>query len=73
MMLDKYDSWKYAPRVTVPTKIIVAGNDEVIPRASTERLRTRFKDGIVSYVVVPGVGHNTISNSQDYLRLLSEQ
>ena len=73
MMLDKYDSWKYAPQVTAPTKIIVAGNDEVIPRASTERLRTRFKSGIVSYVVVPGVGHNTISNSRDYLRLLSEQ
>ena len=73
MMLDKYDSWKYAPQVTAPTKIIAAGNDEVIPRASTERLRTRFKSGILSYVVVPGVGHNTISNSRDYLRLLSEQ
>ena len=73
MMLDKYDSWKYAPQVTAPVKIIVAGDDEVIPRASTERLRTRFKKGITSYVVVPGVGHNTISNSRDYLRLLSEQ
>jgi hypothetical protein len=73
LLLDRYDSWKYAPQVTAPTKIIVAGNDEIIPRASTERLRTRFKDGIVSYVVVPGVGHNTISNSPDYLRLLSEQ
>ncbi len=28
MMLDKYDSWKYAPQVTAPTIIIVAGNDE---------------------------------------------
>ncbi|MGA7244855.1 MAG: alpha/beta hydrolase [Terracidiphilus sp.] len=73
MMLDKYDSWKYAPQVTAPTKIIAAGNDEVIPRTSTERLRTRFRDGIVSYVVVPGVGHNSISESPDYLRLLGDQ
>jgi pimeloyl-ACP methyl ester carboxylesterase len=73
MMLDKYESWKYAPHVTAPTKIIVAGNDEVIPLSSTERLRSRFKRGIVSYVVVPGVGHNSISDAPDYLRLLAEQ
>ena len=71
LMLDKYDSWKYAPQVTAPTKIIVAGNDEVIPRTSSERLRTRFRSGLVSYVVVPGTGHNSISDSPDYLRLLS--
>lgn len=70
LMLDRYDSWKYAPQVTAPTKIIVAGNDEVIPRTSTERLRTRFRSGLVSYVVVPGTGHNSISESPDYLRLL---
>ncbi len=73
MMLDKYDSWKWAPHVTAPVKIIVAGDDEVIPRTSTERLRTRFSKSAVSYVVVPGVGHNSISESPDYLRLLSDQ
>lgn len=73
LMLDKYDSWKYAPQVTAPTKFIVAGQDEVIPRTSTERLRTRFTKARVAYVVVPGVGHNTISDSPDYLRLLKEQ
>jgi pimeloyl-ACP methyl ester carboxylesterase len=73
MMFDKYDSWKYAPQVTAPTRMVVAGNDEVIPRTSTERLRTRFTQSAVSYVVVPGVGHNSVSESPDYLRLLSEQ
>src|ERR1700739_589205 len=71
LMLDKYDSWKYAPRVTTPTRIIVAGNDEIIPRASTERLRTRFKPGIVSYIVIPGAGHNSISDDPEYMSLLS--
>ena len=73
LMLDKYDSWRYAPQVTAPTRIIVAGDDEVIPRTSTERLRTRFTRTAVSYVVIPGVGHNSISDSPDYLRLLTEQ
>lgn len=71
LMLDRYDSWKYAPQVTAPTKIMVAGNDEVIPRTSTERLRKRFTQSAVSYVVVPGVGHNSISNDPEYLLLLS--
>ncbi len=73
LMLDKYDSWKYAPQVTTPVKIIAAGDDEVIPRESTERLRTRFSRSVVSYVVVPGVGHNTISDNPQYLQLLRDQ
>lgn len=71
LLRDKFDSWRYAPQVTAPTRIIAAENDEVIPRASTELLRTRFKDGIASYVVVPNVGHNTISDSPDYWYLLA--
>jgi pimeloyl-ACP methyl ester carboxylesterase len=71
LMHDKYDSWKYAPQVTAPTHIIAAGNDEIIPRSSTERLRTRFKPGVAAYTVIPGAGHNTISDSADYLRLIA--
>ncbi len=70
LLKDKFESWKYAPHVTVPTRIIVAEKDEVIPRASTDRLRTRFNPAIVSYIVVPDVGHNTISESLDYWSLL---
>ncbi len=70
LLRDKYESWRYAPQVTAPTRILVAGEDEVIPRSSTERLRTRFKDGLVSYVVIAGVGHNSIGESADYRRLL---
>jgi uncharacterized protein len=73
LLRDKFESWRYAPDVVAPTRIIVAEQDEVIPRASTDRLRTRFKNGIVSYVVVPGVGHNTISNSSDYWPLLKNE
>jgi pimeloyl-ACP methyl ester carboxylesterase len=70
LALDRFDSWKYAPKVTAPTRIIVAEDDEIIPRSSTERLRTRFSKDIVSEVVVPGAGHNTISDSPNYWSLL---
>ena len=73
LLRDKYESWRYAPQVTAPTWIIVAEDDEVIPRSSSDRLRTRFREGIVSYVVLPGVGHNTIQDSPNYWTLLSSQ
>ncbi len=67
---DKFESWRFASQVKAPTLILAAENDEVIPRSSTERLRTRFRTAIVRCVVVPQVGHNTISDSPDYLPLL---
>ena len=73
LLRDKFESSKYAPWVSAPTTIVAAENDEVIPKASTEALRSRFRDGLVSYYVVPGVGHNSISGSADYLRLLRGQ
>lgn len=73
LLRDKFESWRYAPQVVAPTRMIVAEKDEIIPRASTDRLRARFKDGIVSFVVVAGVGHNTISGSPDYLSLLKNE
>jgi pimeloyl-ACP methyl ester carboxylesterase len=73
LLRDKFESWRYAQKVTAPTRIVVAANDEVIPRSSSDLLRTRFKDGIASYVVIPNVGHNTISDSPKYLPLLTGQ
>jgi len=72
LLRDRFDSWKYAPNVKAPTRIIVAGDDELIPRSSSERLRTRFRQDLVSYVVVPDSGHNTIQDSPDYWALISK-
>lgn len=72
LLQDKYESWRYAPRVTAPTLLIAAENDEIIPRASTEDLYARFPAGIATLQVVPGVGHNTISASPLYLASLIE-
>ncbi len=67
LILDTYDSGKYAPGIRVPTTIIEAENDEVIPRASTEKLFARFGKGVASMKVIRGVGHNDISADGGYL------
>jgi pimeloyl-ACP methyl ester carboxylesterase len=68
---DRYESFRYAPQVRAPTRIIAADDDRVVPRASTEQLRQRFAPGVATMVVLPGVGHNTISQHPRYLQLLS--
>jgi uncharacterized protein len=70
LLLDRYKSWKYAPGVKVPTTIIAAQNDEVIPPASTEKLFTRFRSGVASMKVIAGVGHNDIGMKGEYIEAL---
>ena len=54
----------------MPTLVVAAEYDEVIPRMSTEALYKRFRTGVASFKVVPGTSHNSISESPDYLPLL---
>lgn len=70
LLRDKYESGSYAGRVKVPTLILMAEHDEVIPRRSTEDLYARFGREVASLEIIPDVGHNTISASPRYLGLL---
>ena len=72
LLIDKYESWRFAPDVKAPTLIIAAENDELIPRASSELLHSRFTSGVASFRVIAGANHNTISLSPEYLPLLKE-
>jgi len=67
LMLDKYESWRYAPSVTAPTLIIAAEHDEIVPRASTALLQSRFKGGVATLQVIGGTGHNSISYRAEYM------
>jgi pimeloyl-ACP methyl ester carboxylesterase len=70
LMLDKFESWRYAPKVSAPTQLIAAQNDEIIPAASTDALYKHFPRSLATLNVIPGVGHNTISESPEYIPLL---
>jgi uncharacterized protein len=66
LMLDRYESWRHAPKVTAPTHVIAAEHDEVIPRASTERLLSRFAPGIATLTVIANADHNSVSEQPEY-------
>ena len=70
MMLDRFDSGRHAAKVTAPTLLIAAERDEVIPRASTDRLLGRFGHGVAKLGVVGGADHNFSDRHPEYVRLL---
>jgi len=71
MLRDKFESWRYAPRVGAPVTLVVAELDELIPTASSERLRGRFAPGQAQWRVIAGAGHNTLSDDPAYVRALA--
>jgi pimeloyl-ACP methyl ester carboxylesterase len=66
LLLDRYDSGKYAPSIKVPTAIIAAEHDEVVPAASTRKLLSRFPQGVASMTIIPGAGHNNLGIRTEY-------
>ena len=72
LLRDRYESWRYASRISVPTLVLQAAHDEVIPARNTDRLVKAFHDKVVRRIVLPHVGHNDIARSPDYLALIRE-
>jgi len=70
LMHDKFESWRYAERVTAPTLIIAAQFDEVIPATNPKALLSHFRPELASMKVIAGTSHNSISDSADYLPVL---
>jgi len=70
LMLDKFESWRYAERVTAPTLIVAAQFDEVIPATSTRALLPHFRPGLATFKVIAETSHNSISESTEYFPLL---
>ncbi|WP_392889913.1 alpha/beta hydrolase [Pseudomonas migulae] len=72
LLKDKFESWKYAAHITIPTLLLVAEQDEVIPRSSTEKLYGHFAKGVATLKVIPDVGHNSISDTPEYFKSLEQ-
>lgn len=71
LLVDRYESWRWAPDVTAPTLLVVAEHDEIVPRANAETLLRSFRPGIATLRLVAGADHNSISSSPEFLPLLS--
>ena len=66
LLKDRYDSVSRAAAVDIPTLVLIAERDEVIPRKNSDRLAAAFGPGLAEIVVVPGVGHNSIESNPLY-------
>jgi uncharacterized protein len=69
---DRYESIRVAPQIRIPATIIMAEHDEVVPRASTEKLLNQFKTGVATLKIIAGAGHNDIGWDKSYLEALQE-
>jgi pimeloyl-ACP methyl ester carboxylesterase len=70
LLLDRYPSYRYAARVTIPTLLIAGDHDRTIPLANTEQLLAAFPRGVATLTVIEGVGHNDIDTKTEYLKLI---
>jgi pimeloyl-ACP methyl ester carboxylesterase len=67
LMRDRYESARRASQVSAPVLVVIAGDDEIIPRKRSDAIAAAFAPGQARVVVVPGVGHNTLDLSPKYL------
>jgi alpha-beta hydrolase superfamily lysophospholipase len=72
LLKDRYESGKYAAHISVPTLLLAASDDEVVSRASTERLLHSFPDGVAMLKVVKDSAHNSISERPQYLQWMKD-
>ncbi len=72
LLKDRFESGKYAAHIRVPTLLLAASDDEVIPRASIQRLLENFPQGVAVLRVVPDSGHNSISDRKQYLQWMKD-
>jgi pimeloyl-ACP methyl ester carboxylesterase len=70
LMRDRYESARWASKVSAPVLVVIAGEDEIISRERSDTIAAAFLPGQARVVVVPDVGHNTLDLSPEYLRLV---
>jgi fermentation-respiration switch protein FrsA (DUF1100 family) len=58
LTLDPFDSARVAPTLTLPTTIIAAARDPIVPMANTRRLEAAFRPGVARFVLLPREDHN---------------
>ena len=66
LIKDRYDSWRLAPGLRNQTLALLAEHDEVIPRASSEKLIAAFQSDFISGVVIHQANHNSIGMKAQY-------
>lgn len=71
LLEDKFNSASRVKDVSAKTLILVADNDQVIPRANSEELIRRFPPDQVVVRILPDTTHDSIVFGSEYTNLIS--
>ncbi|MGY0557677.1 MULTISPECIES: alpha/beta hydrolase [unclassified Lysobacter] len=71
LLQDKYESWRYVSHLQMPTTIIIAGHDRILPNESSQRLADAFPAGVATVVRIAEADHNNLSSSPEYVAALA--
>ena len=66
LLKDRYDSIDRVKKIQAKTIVLVAENDEVIPKKHSLRLISKFPTERITVKIIPNTGHNDISNKMEY-------
>lgn len=66
LLKDKFESLSRAANINIPTLVLIAEQDEVIPRKNSDRLVAGLNPSFINVAVIPGTGHNNIETSPSY-------
>ena len=72
LLKDKYDAASRVPEIKAKVLIIIAENDEIIPRRQSDALHKLFTGKPCEVVIIPEAGHNTLDNYDKYRETLKK-
>ena len=72
LLRDRFESWSYARHLTIPTTLVVAGEDRLIPAERSRKLAAAFPPGVAHVVVIAGATHNDIADFPGYIPALND-
>jgi dienelactone hydrolase len=67
LLKDRYESSTLAADVTARVLVVIAENDEIIPRARSQALVEAFPTQQVHVSIIRGAQHNSLDASPEYL------
>ena len=71
LMRDRYDSATRVRDIRAPALAVIAGADEIIPRARSEALVAGFPPSRLQVIVLQGATHNSLDLFPGYLRAVA--
>ena len=72
LLKDKYESVVRAKSIKSDVLVLAAEHDQVIPAEHTQALANELNNADVEFKVIKNTGHNNISNTPEYYKLIKQ-